>query len=224
MAKFNKTKAYRSSDRTANGGIEGAKEDGLFRKILGTAVILGVLASLSGCSDTGSAESYFPVTARCVLIDNSKNGLASTNLQDALDNELAKRVTVSLPGTTWAITNKTADWWYQGSTGQVTFADTTLSLVQGGKFAAAGIVTDYTGLMSGTTTITTPISYEFISDSTYYVTWDVSNNISYGDPMITHFSSLFKIVAVAGDKITIVGWGGAGGAGVPRVSVLTRVP
>ncbi len=106
------------------------------------------------------------VSADNVLIDTAGNSLSSTNLQDALDNEIAINLSKMLPGSRWNITNKSALAHYKNTTGKITFSTDTLTFE--GKFASAGL--DSTEV-SPCVPVASPVSYEMISESILYVTW-----------------------------------------------------
>jgi hypothetical protein len=152
------------------------------------------------------------VSADNVVIDTAGNSLNSTNLQDALDKEMAINLSKVLPGTTWTITNKTVDRWYKGKTGRVTFSNTTLNLDQG-VFAAAGLVDDYTVL--GCPPISS-ISYEVFSNSIMYLNWTAAcTTIEEADHIVTIF-------ARDRNTLSMIGSGGAGD-GRTKISILTKV-
>ena len=140
---------------------------------------------------------------------NSK--LKSGNLQSALDDELAIDLTQLLPGSTWHITNKTSDRWYK-NTRQVTF-DTEPLTVNSGKFAAAGLFSDYS--VGDACPPTTPISYEIINNSMLYVEW----RYSCGGVGGGYRSATITVFADSQESVTMIGLGGDGAIGIGKISI-----
>lgn len=169
-------------------------------------------------SDSAYTNSTTQVTADNVVIDTSGNVLTSTNLQDALNNEMAVDLSKLLPGTTWTITNKTSQSFYSGTTGQVTFSTNSTLTVDSGRFAAGGIVSASENFP--TCYIPTgPIDYELLSNTIMYLSW---NGIMVGLGTYQQ-DGIITVIAKSKDSIILVGEGGCGGSGVQRISVLTKV-
>jgi hypothetical protein len=148
------------------------------------------------------------VLASNVSLTTANNSLISTDLQTALDKELATNLASSLVGT-WTISNVTSDSIYSGSlaTGRVTFnADGSYAIASGG-FAAAGKVASGTGSFCA---IPTSQTYQVIDGAIYFAA-----NAG-GD-------SVAVVAKNTADAITLIGDGGCGAQGVARISKLTRV-
>lgn len=85
------------------------------RRILAKNVVLNAQASQkTGVSAAQTAQDSnvdpdLRVLASNVQLDNANNALESSNLQAALDDELAVGLATLLPGTTWSITNRAGD-------------------------------------------------------------------------------------------------------------------
>lgn len=169
-------------------------------------------------TDSTYTNTTTQVMADNVIIDTSGNALTSTNLQDALNNEMAVDLSKLLPGTTWAITNKTTDMFYRGTTGQVTFSTNGTLIVDSGRFAAGGIVSASENFP--TCYIPTgPINYELLSNTIMYLSWN-GTMVGFGTYPL---DGIITVVAKSKDSIILVGEGGCGGSGVQRISVLTKV-
>lgn len=171
-------------------------------------------------ADSTYTNTTTQVMADNVVIDISGNALTSTNLQDALNNEMAVDLSKLLPGTTWAIINKTTDASYKNSIGEVTFlSDGTLTIDNQGKFAAAGVMnnTDMRIIgMSGCHTIT-PYSYELINNSTMYVSYTYNCG-----EWRYETSSVITIFVKDKNTLTMIGSGGYGSGGLAKISVLAK--
>lgn len=75
------------------------------------------------------------VIALNVVLTTASNGLSSTDLQSALDKEIAVNVSKSIVGI-WDIENYPATSWCHGSSGRVQFnADGTATMISGGFLA-----------------------------------------------------------------------------------------
>jgi len=152
--------------------------------------------------------SNIQVLASNVSLTTTNNSLISTDLQTALDKELATDLASSLVGT-WAITNVTTDGVYSGAltSGRVTFnVDGGYTIADGG-FAAAGRVASGTGSLCA---IPTSQTYQVIDGAIYFAA-----NAG-GD-------SVAIVAKNTADAITLIGDGGCGAQGVARISKLTRV-
>ncbi|MCL4557427.1 MAG: fibronectin type III domain-containing protein [Deltaproteobacteria bacterium] len=182
---------------------------GLNLKWLGFFLLLfGIIIFQSSCSSKAKASASIQVMARDVMLNTAGNDLTSTNLQSALDNELAIDLTSVLPGTTWTITNITSDPIYSGISGVVSFTTNTFSL--SGAFAAFGVADNaYCYIPSPT------ISYKLISQKVIYESWTSSQ----GYPQ----DGTAFVIAQNKDKIILLGTGGCGAVGAWRISVLQRV-
>jgi len=187
------------------------------RQLLAKNVLLrsANASSLQEKSVNKEVDTATTVTADNVLIDTSGNSLNSTNLQDALDKEMAINLSNILPGTVWTITNKTTDTAHKGCpTGRVTFSNNTLTVDQG-SFAAAGLVHDNScSTIPPPTLPKTPIAYEVLQNSVIYVSW----GDDFGDR-----GSCITIFARDVNTLSMVGDGGYGQQGVSRISILMKV-
>lgn len=196
------------------------------KRVLASNVIVRPSSSLQGghvsaMTVRAAEEGVDPnlkVLAENVEISNMGNALASSNLQSALDNELAVDLTALLPGSTWTIQNRTADATYKGFGGEVSFsADGKMTV--SGHFAAAGLVSESVA----DTFCNFPISatYEVLSNSVLYLSARVKGRTdgSEGDQLVVPI-----VVSRTKDSITLVGGGGCGALGEDRVSILTRKP
>lgn len=186
------------------------------RQISAKNVLLTSAHASLGDKNTSKKEldTTTTVSADNVLIDTAANSLTSTNLQDALDKEMAINLSQMLPGTTWMIINKTTDPVHKGcATGQVTFSADTLMIDQG-SFAAAGLRFDTTCGQLTCDFPDTPISYEVLQNSIMYVTWRNNN---------WDWSANITIFARNRNTLSMIGEGGCGGQGMSRISILTKV-
>ena len=167
--------------------------------------------------------SALKVTAENVMLSNGNNALQSTTLQTALDNEMAIQLRKLLMSSVWSIKNKTTDPLYSDPVdSQVTFSADTITVNGGGKFAAAGIINEYS-TPGGLCQIVTPITYQLLSNEILYINWDTQCDESGG--LAHHNSSTATVVARDTDTLTMLGVvGGHGYLGIPRISILTRVP
>jgi hypothetical protein len=77
------------------------------------------------------------VSAENVVIDTAGNSLTPTNLQAALDSEMAINLIKILPGTIWTISNVAVPFPTMPKTGRITFSKDTFSLNQG-SFSVIG--------------------------------------------------------------------------------------
>lgn len=157
------------------------------------------------------------VTADNVVIDTSGNSLSSTNLQDALDKEMAIDLSKLLPGTTWTIVNKvtpTDEIYGSFSTGRVSFLADTLTIDEG-AFGAAGLAPGNPICAK----IDNPISYEIINNSIMCVSFTYTRIGNSGGGM-----EIFPITIFARNKntLSLLGYGGCG-SGSGRISILTKV-
>lgn len=149
------------------------------------------------------------VAASQVSVIQANNNLQSSDLQSALDKEIAVDNGKSLIGT-WDIENTTDDPIYQGtaSKGKVTFnSDGSYTLSSGGLAVAGKVV-------AGTNTfcaIPTKQTYSLVGNNAIYFQADQGGN-GFG-----------FIVDSKSNAITLVGQGGCGNVGSLRISKLTRV-
>ncbi|MGK6309789.1 hypothetical protein [Variovorax sp. DT-64] len=82
------------------------------------------------------------VIASNVVLTTASNGLSSTDLQSALDKEIAVNVSKSIVGT-WDVENYPATSWCHGSSGRVQLnADGTATMISGGFFALGSFSPD----------------------------------------------------------------------------------
>lgn len=167
---------------------------------------LGCSQGKSSTADASAIDTSTQVLAKNVLIEKAGNKLISNDLQSALDDELAINLSEYLPGTTWTIKNKAGMDWFRDTTGQLTFSSGSFSLDQG-KFAAADIPDKLT-----ICTDTPPFSYEIISDSVIYLTYNI-NCVNAGP---TSISRTLTVAAKNKNNIILVGFNG-------YISILTRV-
>ena len=166
-----------------------------------------VVLLAAGCSDSDGGPK---VLARDVVVDNAANVLESADLQAALDDEMAIDLSELLPGTTWDVVNEGEDQSYGGTTGQVSFAESTMS-VDSGSLGAAGLAADVINPV-----LTGPIAYKVFGNEVILITW-----YEEGDPDAE--SAFMAAIARKKDTIVVWGLGGHGVGGTPRVSVLTKV-
>jgi len=117
---------------------------------------------------------------------------------------------------TWTLQNETVDTLYSGYSGQVTFFRNEL-VIDSGRFAAAGIIhnSESTICMKHTA----PISYKFIGGQYIYVFWNGIDSQGRTYPQ----NAMLTIVKRRGNRITIIGQGGCGSMGVPRISYLKKL-
>jgi len=169
-------------------------------------LLFGVIIVQNNCSSKAKASANNQVMAKDVILNTAGNDLTSTNLQSALDNELAVNLSTLLPGTTWTITNITSDPTYSGITGIVSFTNDTFTLVSG-ALAAFGIAFN-----SHCYVPANKISYQLITDKIIYESWVSSQGYAQDG---TAF-----VVAHSKDMLTLLGTGGCGAAGAWRISVL----
>lgn len=148
---------------------------------------------------------------------NGETYLESTNLQNALDNELAIDLPTLLPGTTWTVQNITSDPTYSDSSGQITFGTDTLT-IDSGKLAALGVVNPDDDSMCSD--LTGDVNYSLYNNGIVYATW----NTDLGNGNITSNSTAVTMFVQNTDSIGLVGSGGCGQVGSNRISILTRVP
>ena len=208
-----------SSGNNPNGsgssGSGGNNSNGsISRQILAKNVLLSSAhASLADKSvSKKELDTTSTVTAGNVVIDTAGNSLTSTNLQDALDKEMAINLSKILPGTTWTVINKTNDPAYKGLQGRVSFLADTLTIDEG-VFAAAGLFKDF-GVYGNP--CSAPISYEILDNSVMYVSWTQCDGDA-KSAVITIFAKKLRTMSTVGD-------GGQGGIqGISRISILTKV-
>jgi hypothetical protein len=206
-------------------GDSGSSNNGsTSRQILAKNVLL--TSAHASLADKGALKKEVDATttvmADNVVIDTAGNSLTSTNLQDALDKEMAIDLSKLLPGTTWTIANKVTDTdevYGIFPTGRVSFSANTLTIDEG-AFAAAGLAPGNTICAD----IDNPISYEIISNSIMCVSFtytQISNpngSISGGGKVI------FPITIFAHNRntLSLLGYGGCG-SGSGRISILTKI-
>lgn len=214
----------------ANGGVEQFVTGVVFKRALdirdGIRNTVGAVKVRDDLTVTGNlrvgGESDLEIDARDVVIrtrdvssNNPNTYLESTNLQNALDNELAVNLSDFLPGTTWTVTNITSDTIYANSTGQVTFSSDGIVL-DAGRLAALGITHD--DEETGCSPLLTDISYDLYMNSIIYANWTTgSAELSYDH------SAVVSVFVQSKDSIGLIGSGGCGEVGVDRISILTRV-
>lgn len=116
-------------------------------------------------------------------------------------------------GNRWTVTNKTADPTYSGINAQITFSAGTLT-INLGRLAVAGV--GATGDNFCTINPVGSLTYELLSDAVMYLTWAAQDG-GQQDATVT-------VVARSKDQMVLVGTGGCGFQGIPRISVLTKVP
>lgn len=186
------------------------------RKILASNIFIST-ASASTARTAGDVDTTTRVSAANVVLDTTNNSLASDNLQKALDEELSVDVGKALIGT-WEVTNRTSDPTYAETTGKVTFSADTLAL-DAGRFAAAGVV----GASEGTPCYVPPleiVSYEIINNSVIRVIWFGQRQIG-TQPL--QEEAIISINSAKRDMMVLIGQGGCGQSGVPRISVLKKL-
>ena len=163
------------------------------------------IVSTSSTSVSDESDSNFSVigapsriAADSVTITRTNNALKSTNLQDALNDELAVDLAALLPGSTWTIINK-GNYAYSGNTGSVTFSNGTLTL-DAGTFGAVGISNE---VIEGCKNIL-PFNYEIINNSTFFITWDYTCP---GVDRILHAQTTSNVFVNDINRITVTGIG-----------------
>jgi hypothetical protein len=184
-----------------------------------------VLLCLCGCNSsagTANADSVntsAKLLASNVVLDKTFTNLSSTNLQTALNDQLAVSLKKTLAGTTWTIANKTTDSTFTGTTGQITFAAGSFTL-DSGRFAASGMAAATENIFCAKPL--DPIKYELINESVIDVTWTGQdrNNPAQLIPQ----EAVITIASKSKDNLVLVGMGGCGAVGTPRISVLKKVP
>lgn len=147
------------------------------------------------------------VLASNVTLTTSSNELTSTDLQSALDREIAVDLSKAIVGI-WNVQNLTSDPTYRGdfAMGKVEFkADGSYIIISGG-FAAAGKVVAGTNSFC---TVPTSTGYTLVDGAVYFTA------SSGGDSVTT-------VAKVTSDTITLIGDGGCGLQGQARISRLTR--
>ena len=117
---------------------------------------------------------------------------------------------------TWIIDNETADPSFSGYTGQVTFYRYEL-VIDSGRFAAGGLI--HKSESTSFEKYKTPISCKFIGSQHIYLSWYAINSQGNLYPR----DALLTIVKRRGNRVTIIGQGGIGRVGVPRISYLEKV-
>jgi len=116
---------------------------------------------------------------------------------------------------TWLIKNETADTNYSNHTGQITFFDGQIS-IDLGRFAAAGLVANSES--SSCDPYLNPVNYKLLGNGYIYLTWQTRSGgtLYQNDAMI-------KIVKRRKRRITLIGQGGCGRLGTPKISYLTKI-
>jgi len=126
---------------------------------------------------------------------------------------------------TWTIRNETIDRNYAGNTatGQVTFFEDQTMTIDDGGLAAAGIVEG-----SETPSICNrpqaPISFKILgagAKQLMYVTWTAANRKA--PNTLGRQNAVIEIIKLNRNEAILVGQGGCGALGAPRISHLTRV-
>lgn len=162
------------------------------------------------------------VLASQVTVVNTTNTLQSTNLQAALDTELAVDFSTNIVGV-WDVQNLSSEAKFKGTTGRVEFKTDGTYEVISGVFAVAGVVAD------GTTGYVTqpPYGYPEIiaglhscinTGARTYQTIDGVIEVAAGNA-----GTYVSILKNTTNSITIMGVSGAGCGSRPSVSRLTRV-
>lgn len=142
--------------------------------------------------------------------------LESTDLQTALDNELAIDLNTVLPGTTWTVENVTSDETYDGFTGQVSFTADTMA-VDEGRVAAFGLTHPDSGSSCSNDNLS-DVSYNLYSTNLLYATWSAGE-----EGREDTSNAVVTVFADDVNTIGLVGSGGCGELGSDRISILTRV-
>lgn len=125
---------------------------------------------------------------------------------------------------TWSVTNETVDSTYSGNTavGQVTFFADHLTVDSGG-FAAVGIVAASEEHFCSVPV--NPPSLKFVpvgGQQVIYVSW--LGRTRGEDPFEFAQDAVITNFDVKGNEATMVGFGGCGNNGSPRISYLKRLP
>lgn len=142
----------------------------------------------------------------------------STDLQTAIDTELAVDITEMVKGKTWTVTNTTTDTTYTGTTGQVTFGDDGTFTLDSGFFAAIGSLTSSatSSVCNADSRLNSAASFNMYGPNTMYVTWTTTGGTAKDNVLQAYADNL--------ETLTLVGQGGScGQVGVNRISTLTLV-
>lgn len=140
--------------------------------------------------------------------------LESTDLQSALDDELAIDLATLLPGTTWTVENVTSDDTYNGFTGQVSFTADAM-IVDEGRIAAFGLTHPDTDSICDDDNLS-DVVYTLYSTNLLYASWTAGEFNDENTVVVTVFAD-------DTDTLGLVGAGGCGEVGIDRISILTRV-
>lgn len=116
---------------------------------------------------------------------------------------------------TWLITNETIDPTFSNYSGQVTFYADRLT-VDFGRFAAAGLVAQ--SASSHCYRYLDPVIFKHLGNGYIYLTWEGRSGGT-NHPQ----DSMMKITKRRKGRITLIGVGGCGRLGTPRISYLTKV-
>jgi hypothetical protein len=123
---------------------------------------------------------------------------------------------------TWTVRNETVDPTYSETTGQVTFFDDGSMTIDSGRFAAAGLVAEE-GTFCNFPLLS--ISFKHLGKSLFakrFLYFSVSaESPANGDPI--QGDAMITILEHKRDKITMIGSGGCGRLGTPRISYLERI-
>lgn len=145
-----------------------------------------------------------------IQVSAADSNLSATNLQDALDNQLAIDLATVLNGS-WTVVNTTNDIAFDGHTAEVRFVNGTL-IVDDGRMAAGGLV-DATNL--GCSLPSSSISYQVFGSNMIYLEWESSGYFE---------STVLTVFAQDENTLSVVGSGGmCGENGIDRISTLTRI-
>ena len=203
------------------GADSSASDDSTPMRVLAKNIVFKSVAGALAprAADSSEIDMTTTVLAENVQLETTDNALNSNNLQDALNNEMAIDLSKLLPGTTWTVTNKSANSTYKGTTGQVTFSNDGTFTIDSGRFAAGGIISASENV-SSCYIPTGPINYELLSNAIMYLSWtgDLPQYNTDNYPI----DGIITVVAKSKDSIILVGEGGCGGQGMQRVSVLTK--
>jgi len=172
----------------------------------------------SGTANADSINTSTKVLASNVVIDKTFTNISSSNLQTALNEQVAVGLKKTLPGTTWKVINKTSDATYSGTVGQVTFSTDNFT-IDSGRFAASGIAAATENIFC--LKPTNPIKYELINDSVIDVTWTGQDRTN--QSLFIPQEAVITIASKNKDTLVMVGMGGCGSVGTPRISVLTKI-
>jgi hypothetical protein len=194
-----------------SGGSAGVTDYGT---ISASNVILGGGVQSAGVRDgiirvqANQLPSNVQVLASNVSLVKASNNLKSTDLQTALDKEIAVDVGKTIVGV-WDIQNVTSDSTYQGAwaTGRVEFKSDGSYSISSGGFGAAGKVASGTGSFCA---IPTSQTFTMVDGAVYF------GADAGGD-------SVAIVAKSSSDAITLIGDGGCGSQGIARISKLTRV-